>query len=345
MRAKTFVCISLALTLVLAAGLGQVRAAYECPENFVLLVDQSGSMHMRLDEGDMKMAVSKRVLTSINELIPQANHRGANWTSALNLFAPVQEVYRTGPYDRAAMAQAVAGIEDDQQIFGRMTPMGPGILSLDPILSRMSGATAVILVTDGMANMGPDPVGEAQAIYGRYPDVCIHIISVADERNTKGREILRAINRLHNRSILVEGAVLDADRGATEEFVRNVFCKPAPEVRREEVLVLRGVQFDFDKYDIKPEFRVVLNQGAETLMARPDINVRIEGHTDGIGTLEYNQRLSERRARAVYDYFVAKGISPSRLQTVGYGKTRPIADNTTDEGRAINRRVELKVIQ
>ncbi len=87
------------------------------------------------------------------------------------------------------------------------------------------------------------------------------------------------------------------------------------------------------------------------MQERPEINVMIEGHTDSKGTEAYNQKLSERRARAVYNYFVDKGINRSRMQTVGYGETRPIASNTNPngsdnpEGRAINRRAELKVMK
>jgi OOP family OmpA-OmpF porin len=86
-----------------------------------------------------------------------------------------------------------------------------------------------------------------------------------------------------------------------------------------------------------------LDEAVEILKKHPEIKIVIEGHTDSIGTIPYNQKLSERRAKAVYDYFISKGIDPSRMRTVGYGKLRPKADNSTAEGRAINRRVELKV--
>jgi OOP family OmpA-OmpF porin len=71
--------------------------------------------------------------------------------------------------------------------------------------------------------------------------------------------------------------------------------------------------------------------------------VTLEGHTDSVGSVEYNQRLSERRANAVRQYLIEKGIASSRIRVVGYGKLRPIADNKTDDGRAINRRVEFEV--
>jgi outer membrane protein OmpA-like peptidoglycan-associated protein len=101
-----------------------------------------------------------------------------------------------------------------------------------------------------------------------------------------------------------------------------------------EKIVLRGINFDFDKSDIKPEFVPVLDEAVEILKERPDIKVIIEGHTDWTGTEKYNQGLSERRAASVCNYLVEQGISQNNLETVGYGEADPIADNHTREGIA-----------
>jgi outer membrane protein OmpA-like peptidoglycan-associated protein len=116
---------------------------------------------------------------------------------------------------------------------------------------------------------------------------------------------------------------------------------PAP-VRRK--IVLRGVHFDFDKSNIRPDARPILDEAIRILKNEPEIRVSVEGYTDSMGTDAYNQRLSERRARSVVDYLVAGGISRSRLDPVGFGESDPVASNTTEEGRAQNRRVELKVL-
>jgi outer membrane protein OmpA-like peptidoglycan-associated protein len=108
-------------------------------------------------------------------------------------------------------------------------------------------------------------------------------------------------------------------------------------------IVLRGINFDFDKSTIKPEFEGVLDAGVEVLKENSGANVQIAGYTDSVGTDAYNQGLSERRANAVKDYFVAHGIDASRLTAVGYGESNPVADNSTADGRAQNRRVELNV--
>jgi OOP family OmpA-OmpF porin len=338
--------MGLALAMVMTMGLGHARAVDWCPDNFIFLVDQSGSMYMHFGDPVYKIAVAKQVLLDVNELIP-----GTNYKAALELFAPVQELYPPGPYDRVAMGKAIRSIKDGQEIFGRRTPMARGIMSLDPVLAKMSGKTAVILVSDGMADEGTDPVGEARAIYAKYPNVCIHIIAVADTKDKKGIQILTAINKLSPCSVMVEGLSLAGNRAAVEKFVSDVFCTPKPTAPKEEVMILRGIHFDFDKYNIKPEWAVVLDEGVQTLTKRPNIKVIIEGHTDSMGTVPYNQKLSERRAHAVYNYFNKKGISADRMKTIGYGELKPKASNTTPngrdnpEGRAMNRRVELKVVQ
>ncbi len=107
---------------------------------------------------------------------------------------------------------------------------------------------------------------------------------------------------------------------------------------------LTGVNFDFDKYNLRPDAVVILNEAVEILKRYPDLRVEVAGHTDSIGTAAYNQALSERRANAVYNYLTSNGIDSSRLLgPVGYGLTRPIDTNSTREGRARNRRTELNV--
>jgi len=80
---------------------------------------------------------------------------------------------------------------------------------------------------------------------------------------------------------------------------------------------------------------------AKVMKDKPGMKVSVEGHTDSIGSEAYNQRLSERRAQAVRDYMIENGISPGRVATRGFGKSRPVASNETAEGRAQNRRVEI----
>jgi OOP family OmpA-OmpF porin len=105
--------------------------------------------------------------------------------------------------------------------------------------------------------------------------------------------------------------------------------------------VLENVLFDFDKSVIKPEAYPLLNEVVTILKKNPDMTVELQGHTDNIGTAEYNMGLSLRRANAVADYLESKGISADRLTTKGFGFTKPVALNGTAFGRSLNRRVEL----
>jgi outer membrane protein OmpA-like peptidoglycan-associated protein len=110
-----------------------------------------------------------------------------------------------------------------------------------------------------------------------------------------------------------------------------------------EVVVLKGVNFAFNSAELTLNSREILDQWVAKLKADPTIKVQVAGHTDSVGSDAYNQDLSERRAQSVVNYFVSKGVGADRLKAVGYGKTKPIASNATEEGRAENRRVELHI--
>jgi outer membrane protein OmpA-like peptidoglycan-associated protein len=119
----------------------------------------------------------------------------------------------------------------------------------------------------------------------------------------------------------------------------------APAVPVRQRIVLRGINFDFDSSAIGPASRPVLEEAAAILRQNPGVQVQVQGFTDSVGSPEYNQALSVRRAEAVYRYLVNLGVDPRRLSVEGFGETRPIADNDTAAGRAQNRRVELVPVQ
>jgi len=104
-----------------------------------------------------------------------------------------------------------------------------------------------------------------------------------------------------------------------------------------------GIYFDVDKTDIKPESAKTLDEMASLLKIDRSLKLEISGHTDSTGDKDHNMKLSQGRAAAVVDVLVKKyGIDPARLQPNGYGDTKPVAANDTEDGRAKNRRVELK---
>jgi OmpA-OmpF porin, OOP family len=327
-------------------------------DNFVVLLDQSGSMYMQYEAmKQTRMAVAKSVLSEMNGQICALSYKGG-----IYLFAPFQQVLPLGVYDRAKFAAALNTVKNEQEIFGRLTPMEAGINDLGAAVAGLQGKTVIIIVTDGGANVGGDPVQAAKAIAAKAPQVCFIVISV-DPEGAKGKQVNDEIAKINNCSTLVDARQLAGNQANMQKFVKDVFCEdvaekvaaPAPPppppppvvpaAAPAKKIVLRGINFDFDKANIKPEFTPVLDEGVDILKANPDVKVVIAGYTDSTGAAEYNQKLSERRAQSVLDYFASKGVAKNRMQAVGYGAKNPIADNKTKDGRALNRRVELQVSQ
>lgn len=121
---------------------------------------------------------------------------------------------------------------------------------------------------------------------------------------------------------------------------KNIELQP---VRIGEIVVMNNIFFDFDSDKLKQESVVELKILLQLLSSHPDMNIEIRGHTDNVGTAQYNKILSEKRALSVYNYLIINGINKSRLTYKGFGDTIPVAPNDSDEGRALNRRTEFKV--
>ncbi len=127
-----------------------------------------------------------------------------------------------------------------------------------------------------------------------------------------------------------------------QEFVLDVKLK---KIEVGNSVVLKNIFFDFDQSSIKPESVNELNRLVKLLKDNPKVKVEISSHTDDVGTEEYNQKLSESRCKSVIDYVISKGIVANRLLAKGYGETKPIANNDTEEGRQNNRRTEFKIME
>lgn len=110
-----------------------------------------------------------------------------------------------------------------------------------------------------------------------------------------------------------------------------------------KTVVLKGVNFEFNKATLTKESETILMMAYNALVANPNVNVEISGHTDNVGSQEYNQKLSLERAQAVKNWLVKKGIASNRMKTVGKGPNEPVASNNTNAGRAENRRIEFYV--
>ncbi len=124
-------------------------------------------------------------------------------------------------------------------------------------------------------------------------------------------------------------------------FRRDILLQP---IEKGEVIILQNVFFAFNSHALLPESTVELNKLLDVLNQNPNVKIEISGHTDDVGDDDYNLKLSERRAKAVADYLISKGVNPDRLKWIGYGKTKPIAPNTSAKERAQNRRTEVRIL-
>ena len=322
-----------------------IASAKECGkkvENFAFFVDYSGSMamkHSTMNETKIKLAQS--LLKEMNSYVP-----ALDYTSMLATFAPNEVMFGPATYDRAAMGDAIDKIRTDYDIFNRKTPMGEGLSALEMQLKNMADTKAIIMLTDGRSNIGTDPVTEAKDIYAKYPEMTIHIVSFADDND--GAAVINAIQALKEGSMVVNAA--DMAPMTTEKFILDILCAPvqpksaptpAPEPM-EQVFIFRNLNFDFDKANIKDEMIPAMEQALIFLENAPELIVEIGGHTDSVGSQAYNLKLSERRANAVKNWLVNRGIAPERLHAKGYGEDYPKFDNNTKKGRDLNRRCEVK---
>ena len=113
---------------------------------------------------------------------------------------------------------------------------------------------------------------------------------------------------------------------------------------KDQAVILRGVNFELNSAKLTMNAETILNDVATTLTSSPGFNVELQGHTDSTGSDSYNMNLSQNRAKSVKNYLVGNGVDSGRLTATGYGEEQPVASNDTSEGRAENRRVELKVL-
>ncbi|HLT73471.1 MAG TPA: OmpA family protein, partial [Ohtaekwangia sp.] len=133
-----------------------------------------------------------------------------------------------------------------------------------------------------------------------------------------------------------------ADQEDLTPFVKDLYLAP---IEVGVTVRLKNIYFDFDKTTLKKESYTELNKVVEFLNQNPSVEIEIAGHTDSKGSDDYNANLSQGRSQAVVDYLISQGINDYRLSAHGYGESKPIDTNDTDEGRANNRRVEFTVMK
>ena len=343
-------------------------------DNFLIILDASYSME---ENCQRKFRTAKAVISAINQSIPSEMH----FTGGLRTFGhhpqfsdkPTELVYGMTTYSREGLQQGLERIRHA----GDNSPLPKALEAAGGDLKGLPGTSAIIIVSDGQVQleMGGAPAAATRLKEEMGNRLCIYTIAVGGE--PAGEKFLEEVSRAGGCGFSTTAASLAAP-GAMASFVEKVFLSPkpaaapvvapappldsdgdgvpdsldkCPDTPKGEMVDKDGcppkltlhINFDFDKAVIKPEFDLDLKRAADFIQMNSQVPyILIEGYTDSVGNDAYNLKLSERRAEAVKQYLVDKyGIDPNRLIARGGGESNPVASNSTEEGRAQNRRVEI----
>ena len=347
-------------------------------DNFVVILDKSGSMG-ELYKGQKKLDYAKDMVSRMNRTMPDLMLTGslrifgriAVWSNNFTELMWGPAAYSTIGLD-GGLSKVGFSVGD--------SPLNAALDATAQDLKSAKGNIAVIIFTDANKEvMNYDVVRKAAAnLKNQYGNrICIYTVQIG--KDPEGKKLLQQVAQAGQCGFYTNAAKIASSAGMAG-FVEKVFLQKVEkvEVVVEKVVVIKpgpcpdndgdgvcdkddqcpntprgakvdyrgcwvlgDVFFDFDKYNIKPRFYYELDAVVKVLNKNPSVKIRIEGNTDNIGTAKYNMGLSDRRAKAVMEYLVKAGIDKNRLSTIGYGFSRPIATNATNEGRALNRRVEL----
>ncbi|MBW2642104.1 MAG: OmpA family protein [Deltaproteobacteria bacterium] len=282
-------------------------------DNFMVILDKSSSMSYKYN-GQKRLTIAKDFLSAMNQTLPEMKFNCALRTFGTSGFGkPTALFYGPTEYSRKGFQGA---LDAAQRAIGT-SPLGAAINAAAGDLKKSEGQIAVIIVSDG-EEMDATPITAAKNMKAKFGD---RVKPVAKPMDSDGDGVTDDKDQCPNTP---KGATVDARGCWTYAAV---------------------VMYDFDSAEIKSEAYPMLDEAVLILGKNPELKVEIDGHTDNVGPAAYNMNLSERRAKAVMQYFVDKGVEAQRLTTKGFGSTNPAASNDTKEGRAKNRRVELTPVK
>ncbi|MBU0945056.1 MAG: OmpA family protein [Proteobacteria bacterium] len=304
-------------------------------DNFLVIFDGSSSM-WDMNDGDTKFNQAKNILLGMNQGIRDLTLNGGlhiigDTTTTKGTLENDSLIYGMTDYNSAAFAKAVNTLE-----INGLTPISIPLVKSIKTLEESSGKTAVIVISDGLQvsadkTSPADAAAQLKAVYGDR--ICIYTILIGNA--TEGQNTMAAVAKAGECGFATTGNAV-ANTAGMNDFIEKVFFeKVAPPVSFN-----LHVKFDFDKDTIRPDAQDNLDEVGSFLATHTQITVTLEGHTCSMGSDKYNQNLSQRRAESVKRYLSQKfSIESSRLTATGYGESRPMASNDTEEGRKQNRRV------
>lgn len=340
-------------------------------DNFFVILDSSGSKDETY-RGYSKTTIANDFLNRMNMTIPDMDLQAGmrNFGGTRSPFAKkTQLIYGTTTYTKDGFKTAL----DTVKWGGGESPAEMAIDASSEDMSVFEGKTAFIFVGDG-EYADNDPAAAAARLKDRYGDnLCIYPVLVGSE-DPASVETMQAIANAGQcgfyQSVKYLESAEDLSKWIADVFLIEVtdkVTKRAPlavgdsdgdgipdnmdqcpntpvsaPVNNKGCWIIANVEFDFNKYNLKTEFIATLEEVAGVMLENPSISVRIDGHTDNIGSEAYNMKLGERRAEAARQFLINRGVPADRLSTESYGYSRPAATNSTDWGRARNRRDEFK---
>ena len=310
-------------------------------DNFIIMYDRSDSMGSQfLNTGITKLEAERKILRDKNATLPEMN-----WTAGIFSFTPghgtdnLTVYYPMQAYDKQKFHRTLDKMPRE--------PKGPtllqqGLNELHTVLPTLEGRTVVFLFTDAQytpIDRYKSPSLIAAELAAQY-DVCFAVLDAGAEN--KGLKQMQKISNVNDCSYMVSFADL---LGNPEWMTGALFdmSDQAPMGGKEVKMgqEWENILFDFDKFEVKSQYFAVIAKVAEYMRSHPEARIVLAGHTDNVGSREYNVKLSHKRASAVRDYLVNKeGINVDRITLNGFGFDDPVTSNETAEGRAKNRRVQ-----
>jgi len=322
-------------------GRGEVRV----PDQVLIITDASGTMYEH--ETFPRAKALTRTFVAAMPAADAPAARAGGYEAGLTAFGGNERIIAPlTRFNRAALASTADNLRLLGEVggFGGRTPYHAVLRESRKTLAGKPGVGALVIFSDGLPDDEGDALRAGRALVAsRDGRICIHTVHIGDD--PQGSAFLAKLAKLSGCGTSREAGSI-RDPSAFMQFTHDVFAgagrapAPAPDVCS-GVIRLRGVEFEFDSDRLTGASSVVLDAAADGLRGCPNIQVRVEGHTDSVGSDAYNQGLGLRRANAVKGYLVGAGIAERRLSVRSFGESRPIASNETDEGRALNRRVEL----
>ena len=317
-------------------------------DNAIFLFDGSSSMNQPYkDTGQSKYDVAVAEFKKRNAYLPDL---GQNF--GLYLYTPWEAVYPMQSYNREKFAAALDSLPPRGD---GLTLLSVGLKKIEPVLKTLSGDTVVFVFTDGTysktekldsfsGDFWIEAHQTAKALADKY-DVCFYVISTATKK--KNRKIINDLAKVNacSRVIPFDAFIDRPEFNSGALFtVRSSMNLVTTSDQNVVGLKADNIQFEFDQAGLQPAGVQELDEVGQFLRQNDSAYIALEAFTDNVGTKEYNQLLSRRRAQSVADYLKKNhAIDPNRVVTNWYGDVDPIASNDTAEGRAQNRRAEMAI--